>query len=72
MDRIRTFGGQLFVPKDGKVRTPANKIESNFEKAHLEAYLHGHTQFQFGKDKNHFPIYYPVKEVWIDANIISK
>jgi len=47
-EKIRHFGGKLFVPKL-KVGTPQelmlNRIEHNVEKKHLRAYLRGDREF---------------------------
>lgn len=64
-DKIRHFGGKLFVPKDGKVRTPANIMERNFEKKHLKAYLRGDKKFSFGRDAHGDTAWYFVNEIWL-------
>lgn len=67
-EKRRIFGGKLFVPpdgKDGKTRSEANKWVSNFNKAHLKAYLRGDKLFMFGRDKHHQPLWYPVIESWV-------
>lgn len=61
----RSFGGKLFVnpDKENNKRSDANKRESNFEKAHLKAYLKGYPLFHFGKDNNGYPMPYEVKSI---------
>ena len=64
MKEKRSFGGQLNVFVDYKNNPIGGRIERNFEEKHLRAYIRGDRRFSFGFDKNHFPIWYDVKEVW--------
>jgi hypothetical protein len=63
--KIRHFGGKLFVPKDGKERSLLNRIDKQFEEKHLKAYLRGDKKFFFGRDQTtHEPLGFYVKEMW--------
>lgn len=64
-EKKRSFGGKLFVPKDGKVRSLANRMEKQFEEKHLKAYLRGDTRFSFGKDEYNHPVFFDVKVILV-------
>ena len=56
-EKTRHFGGKL--------SGFSSKAERNFQKAHLEAYLHGNQAFRFGFDaETNKPLWWAVKEVW--------
>lgn len=52
----RSFGG--------KTEGFKNKEEQRFEQKHLKAYLRGDKFFKFGYDKNGYPIFHKVNEIW--------
>lgn len=67
-NRIRHFGGKLFVRKAGKEWTDEERLERNVERKHLKAYLRGDRQYHhssFGIDKMGFPFYKQVNAIWI-------
>jgi len=40
------------------------KLERNFQKKHLQAYLRGARKFSFGVDNQNKPMYFNVEENW--------
>ena len=40
------------------------KLERNFQKKHLQAYLRGQRRFAFGVDMQNRPMYFNVEENW--------
>ena len=67
VEKVRHFGGQLFVRKAGKEWTTEERLLRNIEKKHLKAYLRGDTRFthnRFGYDKLGYPIYKEVNAIF--------
>lgn len=67
VEKVRHFGGQLFVRKAGKEWTAEERLLRNIEKKHLRAYLRGepqyrHYSFGFTIDKG-LPIYKKVNVI---------
>jgi hypothetical protein len=63
-EKTRHFGGSLFVHVDKIKRPIEDRMNRNFEKKHLKAYLKGEPYFSFGFNFKHEPIYFVTKPVW--------
>jgi hypothetical protein len=67
-DKVRHFGGKLFVKKVGKKWTAEERLERNIEKQHLKAYLRGDVQYRhysFGYTIQGIPTYKKVNAIWV-------
>ncbi len=75
MQSVKTTNekGELVIRKWSRKFLGEFPPQSNFDKAHLKAYLKGWVNFVYKKDKDGNPVYYKTQSrLFIDEQVINK